>query len=111
MAVEKEKVQPVKEIPAPFKFAGTTYITGKKGDDVFINNKAKKDGLMLVKIGESFELDGETWKVISIDGRLVVIQRGTQLLTFRIGSTLDNPVEKGAVNPPTENTVSDSKSQ
>ncbi len=111
VAVQKEKVQPVKEKPKPFLFAATTYITGKRGDDLLINNKAKKDGFMVVKIGGTFELDGETWKVISIDGRIVVIQRGTEIQSFRIGSTLDSPIEKGAAQPPSENTVTESKSQ
>ena len=111
VVVEKEKAAPVKEKPKPFLFAATTYITGKRGEDLLINNKAKKDGFIVVKIGETFELDGETWKVISIDGRIVVIQRGSEIQTFRIGSTLDSPIEKGAAKPSTENTVTESKSE
>jgi hypothetical protein len=111
VVVEKEKAEPVKEKPKPFLFAATTYITGKRGEDLLINNKAKKDGFMVVKIGGTFELDGETWKVISIDGRIVVIQRGSEIQTFRIGSTLDSPIEKGAAKPTTENTVTESKSE
>jgi hypothetical protein len=84
--------------PEPkFLYATTTYLIGRSGDVLFVNNKANENGMMHVKIGESFKLDDSTWTVISIEGRQVVIERKTQSgierLTYRLGATLDQPFE------------------
>ncbi len=96
--VEKERERETRQPPPKFQYATTTFLTGRSGDVLFVNNKADKNGLKHVKIGESFELDDATWTLISIDGRTVVLERksktGTERLTYRLGSTLDKPIEK-----------------
>jgi hypothetical protein len=79
--------------PAPFKHAQGTYVTGFKGDTLWVNIKTLNE-MKFVDVGGSFELDGDVWTVISIESwRKIVISCNGKLLTYRIGDTLDAPRE------------------
>ncbi|HMP80606.1 MAG TPA: hypothetical protein PKD54_14220, partial [Pirellulaceae bacterium] len=80
--------------PPPFKYAQTAYIVGSYETGgvakciIEIKPLQREHHL---GIGESFELDAKTWTIRGIESREVVIQVGDELLTFKMGRTLDQP--------------------
>ncbi|MEZ6093073.1 MAG: hypothetical protein R3C03_02375 [Pirellulaceae bacterium] len=93
------KEEPVKDPPKPpFRHAQAAYITGFKGDTLWIHVKTT-DQKLFIPVGETFELDGSTWKVINIDSwRKLILEKDGEIQIFRIGDTLDTPREMGTVD-------------
>jgi hypothetical protein len=82
--------------PPPKRYAPDTYITalveGRQGiASVILVNRATDEETRLTE-GESFQLDGKTWTVVKVDRRTVTLRAADELLEYRVGSALDNPL-------------------
>lgn len=96
--VEEPKQREVRRDP-PKKVANETYITSilQNKDGEFIIRLKNEDDRFQLKAGESFELDGSTWKIqeVRMAKRRVVIQRDDEeSMIFKLGSNLDEPLEE-----------------
>ncbi len=92
--------------PPPKRYAPDTYITGlvegRQGvPRVILTNRATDEETRLGE-GESFELDGKTWTVIKVDRRTVTLRAADELLEYRVGSALDNPLSASKAVTSTE---------
>lgn len=94
--VSKPEIEDDRE-DEPDPVAGETYITSLlhnlKGDQIV--RLRNDDDRFELKLGETFELDGDTWKVTAFDlaRRQVTLLRGDKTLKYKLGSTLDKPME------------------
>lgn len=82
--------------PPPKRYAPDTYITGlvegRQGvPRMILSNRATDEESRLAE-GDTFELDGKTWTVIKVDRRTVILRAADELLEYRVGSALDNPL-------------------
>ncbi|GEM_PF-2459256 len=94
---EPKKEEPKREVPK-LKYAPETYITSllqdRTGEQVVILSIRPKGETLRIAVGESFDLDDEKWVVLKIDRRTIQIKRGESVLTFKIGSSLDDPADQ-----------------
>ncbi len=94
--------------PPPFRYAQTAYVVGSYevgGQAKCIIEIKPLQREHHLTLGESFELDKQTWTIRSIESREVVIQVGDELLTFKMGRTLDQPEFRYRIRPAVETTT------
>ena len=96
--VEKPKDPPPPEPePIPIEFAKQTFVRGivKGGDGrwtVLIVDQLKTQNMQKLSTDDSIEIDGETWKVISVDRKTVTFEVNGERRSFRNGSNLAEPI-------------------
>ncbi len=95
--VEEKEERVVVERPKK-KVAPETYITSmfqNSAGEQIVRIKNEDDRFEL-KQDETFELDDATWKVVTFDlaRRQVTLLKGEERLVFKLGSTLDQPLEE-----------------
>ena len=98
--------KPEKTIPppkAPYKIANLTFIVGlmRAADgqrEVMIQNR-KDSETMELRVGEKFDLDELEWVLKSVDApaKQVTFEVGGEVLTFKTGSSLSQPLSRTAV--------------
>jgi hypothetical protein len=91
----------------PKKYAPDTYITSLLSVDgvatVVLNNRGKDEQIRCNE-GETFELDDKTWTVLKIDfeRRVVTLRMEDELMEFKIGTSLTEPLSTAKAVTTTE---------
>ena len=94
--VKKEKSEPKAE-PLPVEHAEQTYVRGiVKGKDgrwlALIVEQLKSQSMKKLGVDDTIEIDGVTWKVVSIDRKAVTFEVDGEQLSFVNGSSLAEPL-------------------
>jgi hypothetical protein len=86
-----------KPVP-PRKQAPDTYITSllqdREGIAWLVLNNRGTDEITRLQEGESFKMDDSNWTVVKVDRRTVTLRVDDELLEFRVGSSLSEPLSR-----------------